>query len=287
MITALRPSGASFLRTFDLDEWRSCLGELGRQYRAASPFPHIVIDHMFHKPVLDKIVEDAEHFQSDNWINYSHVNERKRGFNRFDELPGSLQLLISELNSPEFCEFLSELTGIEGLISDHSLEGGGLHETRQDGYLNIHADFVSHPHRANWRRRVNVIVFLNEHWEDEWNGRLELWSPDMKTCEQEISPLLNRCVIFNTDDTSYHGHPDPLLCPPDVVRRSIALYYFTTEAQPLSVRSTHYRARPQDAGKRWLIELDNAMLKAYTICKRRFDMKDTALSKLLRLLSAR
>jgi hypothetical protein len=287
LIAALKPSSGSYLTTFDYDEWASCLGELGRQYRSASPFPHIVIDHMFHRPVLDRIVEDASHFESDNWINYSHVNERKRGFNRFDELPGSIQHLISELNSDAFCDFLSDLTGIPGLVSDESLEGGGLHETREGGFLNIHADFVSHPHRANWRRRVNVIVFLNDYWEDDWNGSLELWSPDMEHCAERISPLINRCVIFNTDDTSYHGHPDPLLCPDGVVRRSIALYYFTAEEQPLSVRSTHYRARPQDARKRWLIELDNAAIKAYTLFKRRFDTGDIGLSRLLRFLSGR
>jgi hypothetical protein len=34
-------------------------------------------------------------------------------------------------------------------------------------------------------------------------------------------------AMFSTTDYSYHGHPDPLSCPPDRSRRSLALYYYT------------------------------------------------------------
>jgi hypothetical protein len=33
--------------------------------------------------------------------------------------------------------------------------------------------------------------------------------------------------LFETNDISYHGHPDPLQCPEGVFRKSIALYYYT------------------------------------------------------------
>ena len=29
----------------------------------------------------------------------------------------------------------------------------------------------------------------------------------MSTCAREISPIMNRFVVFKTDDFSYHGHP--------------------------------------------------------------------------------
>jgi Rps23 Pro-64 3,4-dihydroxylase Tpa1-like proline 4-hydroxylase len=280
-VVAARPLIRPPITVFDHGIWKRRFTELSSQFIAAEPFPHIVIDNLFPDSFLHSIRADLEVFKSDNWINYSHINERKRGFNRFDELPDSVQHIISELNTPEFCEMLSRLTGILGLVSDDSLEGGGVHETRQGGYLNIHADFVSHPHRANWRRRLNVILFLNPTWEKDWNGQLEFWSRDMERCVTKIDPIFNRCVIFETDDSSYHGHPDPLVCPPDVVRRSIALYYFTPEEQDIELQSTHYRARPQDASKRWLIEVDNLLLKGYTLAKRRLDLKDNFLSKLL------
>jgi len=37
-------------------------------------------------------------------------------------------------------------------------------------------------------------------------------------------PILNRCVIFNTTNSSLHGHPEPLMGP---IRESIAVYYYT------------------------------------------------------------
>ena len=92
-------------------------------------------------------------------------------------------------------------------------------------------------------------------------------------------------LSFNTDASSYHGHPEPLNCPAEVARRSIALYYFTEEAAPLKVRSTNYQARPQDKNKKWLIELDNSMLNAYTTIKRKLGINDKAISAILRLFS--
>jgi hypothetical protein len=271
----------------DVAAWRGRLPELRDMYARADPFPHIVIDDFLDASRLDAAVEDVANFSADGWINYAHINERKRGFNKFDELPPHVRALIAEMNSPAVVEVLSSLTGIQGLLADARLEGGGLHESRRGGFLNIHADFVSHPHCHHWRRRVNLIVYLNKSWRDEWGGQLELWDRGMTRCVQKISPVFNRCVVFNTDATSYHGHPDPLTCPPEEGRRSIALYYFTEESAPLKLRSTSYQARPQDAGRRWLIALDNLAIRVYTRLKRSLGANDRFVSAILKVLSRR
>src|SRR5438874_887876 len=136
---------------FDRDAWSRKLPALHETYVHADPFPHIVIDHFLDESRLDRVVDDVRNFSAEGWINYKHINERKRGFNKFDELPPNLQALIAELNSPPVVEFLSTLTGIPNLLADDRLEGGGLHESRRGGFLNIHADFVSNPHRTTWR----------------------------------------------------------------------------------------------------------------------------------------
>jgi hypothetical protein len=271
----------------DVEAWNRRLPELHGSYARAEPFPHIVIENFLDASRLDEVVQDVGSFSADGWINYAHINERKRGFNKFDELPPHVRAMIAELNSPAVVEFLSSLTGIRGLLADDRLEGGGLHESRRGGFLNIHADFVSHPHRHHWRRRVNLIVYLNKSWRDEWGGQLELWDRRMTRCVQKIPPVFNRCVVFNTDATSYHGHPDPMTCPVEEGRRSIALYYFTEEGAPLKVRSTSYQARPQDAGRRWLIALDNLAIRVYTIVKRSLGSNDKIASALLKVFSRR
>jgi len=178
---------------------------------------------------------------------------------------------------------LSELTGIEGLIADEGMEGGGLHQSLRGGYLNVHADFTVHPLHPTWRRRVNLLLYLNERWPPEYGGALELWSKDMRRCVSKIEPLGNRAVIFNTESDSFHGHPDPLQCPAGESRKSLALYYFTVESRPM-VRSTEYRARPGEGWRAVPIYLDKQLLRMYDRTKRSLGLSDARLDRWLRHL---
>ena len=270
---------------FDYDHWNDKVRELNLKYLSAEPMPHIVIDDFLDTEQLDAVLSEFQAFEATDWINYVHFNEKKRGFNRFDEFPPRIKAMIDELNSKKFTDFLTQLTGIADLHSDESLEGGGMHQSFRGGFLNIHADFVSHHHKLNWRRRLNILIYLNKDWDDTWGGHLEFWDKDMKRCVEKIAPVFNRCVVFNTDQTSYHGHPELLNCPPDQSRRSIALYYFTEESAPLKRISTNYKARPQDASSRWLISLDNFMIDSYTTIKRTLGVNDKWVSKVLGIFS--
>ena len=40
-----------------------------------------------------------------------------------------------------------------------------------------------------------------------------------------ISPKFNRAVLFDTTQNSWHGLPDPIQCPEEEYRKSIAIYY--------------------------------------------------------------
>ena len=106
------------------------------------------------------------------------------------------------------------------------------------GHLNIHADFTTHHTHENWARRVNILLYLNEEWRDEWGGKLELWDQDMTACQAKVTPAGNRMLVFTTSFDSFHGHPDGLTCPHDMARRSMALYYFTEEAGRCASRPT-------------------------------------------------
>jgi hypothetical protein len=61
----------------------------------------------------------------------------------------------------------------------------------------------------------------------------------MSMAGQKILPLFNRCAIFNTTSSSYHGHPTPLACPPDRTRKSIATYYYSNGRPQEEVREAH------------------------------------------------
>ncbi len=256
------------------------LETLASEYRGAAPFPHVVIDDFLDPDLAEEASAAFPIADDEIWIHYSHYNSDKHGLTKIDVIPEPMRSILMTLNSPSFLRHLEKLTGIDGLLADPDLEGGGLHQSQVGGYLNVHADFTVHPIRRDLRRRVNLLVYLNDDWKDEYEGHLELWSRDMKTCHARISPLLNRCVIFDTDVDSYHGVPEPLRCPPDRTRNSMALYYYTFD-ESARLRPTNYRARPTDGSRRALIWLDKTAIGLYTRVKRRLNIPDEVVGRIV------
>ena len=196
-------------------------------YAAAEPFPHAVFDRLFDDSVLDAVLDNFPGPQGMQWARFDNPLERKLGyFFASSTLPAVIRDFLNTMNSFEMLLWLEELTGIEGLIPDPYFGGGGLHQIEPGGFLKIHADFNVHP-KLKLDRRLNMLIYLNKDWQEEYGGHLELWSRDGKACQKRILPIFNRTVIFSTTDTSYHGHPHPLASPAGVSRKSVSLYYYT------------------------------------------------------------
>jgi hypothetical protein len=264
----------------DLDSLEADLPALAEQYAAATPYPHLVLDDFLRPDAFVRAHKEFDEIDPELWTNYLHVNERKHSNTEVEAWGPTLQAVAGALTSPRFVSFLSELSGFPGLLPDPTMDGGGLHRSTAGGYLNVHADFTAHHVQPLWRRRVNILLYLNSAWDTEWGGELELWSTDMARCEQRVAPLGNRLLVFTTADDSFHGHPEPLRCPPEVARQSMALYYFTQEAEP-HVKATNYRPRPGDGIKGAAIYLDKQLLRAYDGVKRRFHLSDDTASRLM------
>ena len=272
---------------FPYSKWISQLPVLADRYRENRPYPHIHLEGFLQPEVARRMAQEFPDHNTDAWIHYKHHNENKLGLPKRELFPLTLREVTDDLNSAEFLKWLSALTGIPGLISDPSLEGGGLHQSGRGGFLNVHTDFSMHHYQKNWRRRVNLILYLNEGWQADWGGAIELWDESMRHCEAKVLPLLNHALIFNTDDRSFHGFPEPLTCPETVSRKSLALYYYTVEADTKApARSTNYRARPADSLlETALIWLDKQAVDIYSKLKTRFGLSDDFASKILGLFS--
>ena len=270
---------------FSYSLWENRLPSLREQYQKAEPFPHVVIDEFLQLDTAEMALREFPDLDSEDWIHYLHANEQKFGKTNLTAFPPKLKAVVEELNSPNFVQFLSKLTGIERLFADESLEGGGLHQTAPGGFLNTHADFTVHPHHRNWQRQINILIYLNQNWKDEYGGHLELWDQKMSRCIHKIAPIFNRSVIFNTTKDAFHGHPEPLKCPSGNTRKSIALYYFTEEKKSILIRSTEYRARPGDGLKGLCIFLDKWALRIYDQIKRWTGIDDRFASNLLKFLN--
>jgi len=205
---------------------KELVGQHAEAYRAADPFPHVVFDDLFEPQLLKQVLVEFDAMDRDKWRVRDKDHDRKWATEDIQHFGPTTRSFINQLNGGLFLNFLEGLTGIEGLIADPHLRGGGLHEIRREGALGVHADFNLYP-RLNVWRRLNLLIYLNENWDAAWGGELELWDRTGTQCVKSIAPLFNRVVIFDTSNCSYHGHPHPLLCPPERSRKSIALYYYT------------------------------------------------------------
>ena len=231
---------------FDEKQCRTAGKLFAESYQGAAPFPHIVIDDLLDADLLRDV---AAHYPSlEGKAYFDRDQERlKSQFHAQEIGHGRTRNILSELNSQAFLGFLEEMTGIAGLISDPYYAGAGLHLTRMGGHLGVHADFNIH-RVMKVERRLNLLVYLNDEWQTAYGGQLELWNKAMTQREVSVEPVLGRAVVFSTALDSFHGQPDPLTCPPDRDRRSIATYYYTAlpagENAPLK-RSTTFQQRPQ------------------------------------------
>lgn len=207
------------LDKFDVKKLRSA-------FLTAKPIAHVVVDNC---------VADADSlsqcFPSRNWIHWSALSgeyEKNKFFCRdLVFFPDRLQETVRQLTSPSFLEILEEITGIDGLIPDPHLEGGGLHLSTAGGILAPHTDFHIYG-RLNLFRQLNLILYLNESWAVGDGGTLRLWDGRARNGEADevrIDPFPGRIVIFKTDDRSVHGFTDPVA--DGKLRKSIALYYYT------------------------------------------------------------
>lgn len=254
-------------------------------FRRAAPFPHIVIDDFLRPESADDLLAEFGDPPRDGggWNQYTHYNERKSGLTRMAAMGQATRAVIDELSSSEFLAWLTGLSGIEDLLADPDLDGGGLHEIKPGGFLNMHTDFLSHTKRPHWRRQLNLLLYLNKDWQADWQGELELWDDEMKSQSAAIAPVFNRCVIFHTTDKSYHGHPVPLACPEGMTRKSLALYYFSDAGVPLKLKPTHYRAKPEESAvKHALVAVDRWLVRGYSILKRYTPLNDRVMSRLMR-----
>ena len=252
-------------------------------FAAAEPFPHVVLDGFLESEVADRV---ADEFVRPGvvWKAYHHVNERKAVASRLSSFGPATRAVIDTLQGDAFRQALGELVGDPALLADPSLDGSGLHVTEDGGYLNVHADHLSHTTQRRWSRRVNLLLFLNRGWQPAWGGQLELWSADMRRCIQRFEPGFNRCVIFPVSRTTYHGVV-PVRCPSGRVRKSIAVYYFHDEGRACRLTPTRYVARPDDPlPKRVAIRLDRWAVAAYSALKRYTPLNDALISRLLRKL---
>lgn len=233
--------------------WIENLKELNQQFLNADPFPYVVIENFFSQEVYEEILKVFPKPIGPHWHRYYNPLEIKNALDKMDQLPPLLKDLIHVLNEESFIDLLRSISGIGNLERDPYLHGAGLHSHTCGGKLGMHLDYSIHP-VTGMERRLNLIAFCTESWQEEWNGNLEFWDDEMKEHRGGAYPMPNRAVLFRTTDISYHGSPKVMKCPKDHYRQSIAIYYMSEPREECPVREkATYFPRPEElANKKWM-----------------------------------
>ena len=223
------------------------------QFRSASPYPFFKIDNFLNPQFAEEVYQSFPSFGDAKAVGkeFKGVNEQGKvqvtDANLFAEPVARLNRALA---SQEFLVLLAHVTGMPKLLADDQLVGGGIHQTGPRGHLDVHVDF-NYIKERDLHRRLNILIYFNKDWEDHWGGNIELWDQDVKNCAHSFSPIFNRCVVFETNEISYHG-VSAVECPPGHSRKSFAAYYYTKEAPAHWTGKAHdtiFRARPDEKFK--------------------------------------
>ncbi|MFL5754141.1 MAG: 2OG-Fe(II) oxygenase [Bacteroidia bacterium] len=228
------------MRYINLAMLQQNLEAIRSDFNSKKHFRYTVIENLLSGPAAEKIYESYPSIQDGLWDGTTYINQKNK-FQKTEFEEGSpMAGIFRELNCPEFLLWLGQVTGIEEMLPDQDLFGGGLHQSINGAFLNVHVDYNIHP-KTNYHRRLNVLIYMNKDWKDEYEGHLELWNitDDSQELLEKISPDFNRCVIFETNELSFHGHPKPLKTPPGINRKSIATYYYTKGRPAKETASAH------------------------------------------------
>jgi hypothetical protein len=232
-------------------------------WKDQKPFPHIVVDNFFCDEVAKQLENEFPDFEDEIWYEYGNAIEVKKVCNNWNLFPKMTYRVFSYLNSDAFVKTLSEcLLGDDVLSPDVGLNGGGWHIHKRGGKLNQHLDYSLHP-KLGLQRKVNIIVYLNSNWQSSWGGSLGFWdnesSKEPGQLVKRIEPVFNRAAIFDTTCNSWHGLPEPLICPDTEHRKSLAIYYLTQPPEDVDERGKAlFAPTDEQKGDREILELIKA-----------------------------
>lgn len=223
---------------------------LRAKIRDAQPFPHFCIDNFLKADFADEVCKSFPEYQTAKQMGreFHAVNEKyKIQITDSGKFPPAIAKLSALLASQEFLDMWSDLVGIPNLLADPELNGGGIHETNTGGRLDVHVDF-NFIEQKQWHRRLNILIYFNKDWREDYGGYLDIWDKDVKRCYGSFAPIFNRACGFVTSEISYHG-VTPLTCPPHIARKSFATYFYTREAPAHWTGQNHstiFKARPDE-----------------------------------------
>jgi len=215
---------------------------LAESFAAARPFRHVVMDDFLEPEIIAALIAEFPSFRRENAVNEHGTVGRKAAVPRLAAIGPAYRELDRLLQHASFLQLIGHIAGIRNLVYDPDYVGGGTHENLDGQDLDVHVDFNFLPSLRLYRR-LNLILFLNREWREDWGGCLALhknpWNPGEDSVSS-ILPIANRAVLFETTEQSWHGF-SRIALPADYSgsRKSIAVYYYTAAPPEQGAAPSH------------------------------------------------
>lgn len=226
------------------------LNLLSKENVSEDPFAHFCFDNFLDQDFANEIHDAFPSYEDALKVGrqFLAVNEKyKVQVTNSKYFPRPILDLHELLASDAFVAKVGDMLNIPNLLADPDLNGGGIHETNSGGHLDVHVDF-NYVKQKQWHRRVNILLYFNKDWKEEYGGFFEIWDKEVKNRKGYFSPNFNRACGFSTGEYSWHG-VTPVTSPAGILRKSFAVYYYTKEAPENwdgVTHSTIFKARPEE-----------------------------------------
>lgn len=246
----------------DIERVKRDLSLFKKEWNQKKPFRYLFFDDFLFADKAEVLLGEYPSVDEDVWGKTTYINQKNK-FQKNKFIKDSIiDNVFKELNHPVFLTLLSEITGIDNLIADKDLFGGGLHQSTNGAFLDVHVDYNIHP-ETKLHRMLNVLLYMNKNWKTSYEGHLELWDMGAGEILEKIAPQFNRLAMFETNQISYHGHPHPLNTPKGVTRKSLATYYYAEKRLEESNVAEHNTKYVNTTGARGKVKNFKSGVKAF------------------------
>lgn len=216
------------------------------KYQNSHPIKHVIIENFLDSDYAEKLFNEfPTNFDDSSWHKYMNPIEVKYANDHLETMGKHTKDLFYVLSHKKLIDIFSKISGISDLEYDPYLHGAGLHAHPRHGRLNLHLDYEKHPITGK-ERRMNIILYLSKDWKNEWNGATELWDENVQNKVVESKVKFNSAIIFQTNEISWHGLPEKIMCPEGVFRKSFAYYYVS----PLKAKENNNKFGADNSGYR-------------------------------------
>lgn len=217
--------------------------ELKEVFRNNTPCKHLMLDNFLTDEAANLLYENFPSMEVMH-VKRKSINENKREEYHFERFHPIFNELRDAIRGPEMIKVWEEISGLEGLESTLDGYGSGIHQGGNGSFVDVHLDYNMHTEK-DLHRRLNILIYLNKHWKEEYGGHLELWDEQVTKMEKAVLPSFNRAIIFRTDELSQHG-VRKVTCPENESRKSFYGFYFTPIGADFRYRDSKFTARPEE-----------------------------------------